>query len=183
VTRILRITAGLVLLAALVLDFRRHAGERSLYRATALLGSALAGSAPGTDPRRLAEAARDLAAEASAALPYDPRPPLVEGASRLALGDSARAEACFRESVERAEKPEALVNLGRALLVRGRHEEARHVFVRAAWLHPVSLATLPTSFREPALERAEAGRARLRSDGELSVPSVPPVTDPGAEPR
>lgn len=182
-TRALRLVAALLLLAALVPDVRRHAGERSLYLATALLGSALTGGAPGTDPRRLAEAARDLAAGASAALPFDPRPPLVEGASRLALGDAPRAEECFRESVERAEKPEALVNLGRALLVRGRSGEARQVFVRAAWLHPASLATLPASFREPALAKAGAERANLRSRGEVSIPSVPPVTDSGTASR
>lgn len=182
-TRALRLPLALLLLAALVPDVRRHAAERSLHRASALLGSALTGSVPGADPRRLATAARDLAAEASDGLPFDPRPPLVEGAARLALGDSARAEACFRESVERAEKPEALVNLGRALLVRGRPEEARQVFLRAAWLHPASLATLPASYREPALAEADAGRTRLRGNGEPAIPSVPPVTDPTTAPR
>ena len=182
-TRALRLAAVLLLLAALVPDVRRHAGERSLYRATALLGSALTGSVPGTDPRRLAEAARDLAAGASAVLPFDPRPPLVEGAARLALGDAPRAEERFRESVERAEKPEALVNLGRALLLRGRPEDARQVFIRAAWLHPASLATLPLAYREPARAKADTERATLLASGRVSVPSVPAVTDPATAPR
>jgi tetratricopeptide (TPR) repeat protein len=184
VTRILRITAALVFLAALVPDLRRHAGERSLYRAAALFGSALTGSAPGSDPRRLAEAARDLAAGASAALRFDPRPSIVEGAARLALGDAPGAEACFRESLQRSEKPEALVNLGRALLVRGRPGEAAAAFVRAAWLHPPAVATLPAAFREDALARARNEGEVLRSGGVARVPAVPPpAAPPGPAPR
>lgn len=181
--RPLRLVAALLLLAAFLPDVRRHAGERSLYRAAALLGSAFSGSIPGADPHRLAVAARDLAAAASAALPWDPRPPIVEGTARLALGDAPGAEARFRASVDRAEKSEALVNLGRALLVKQQRDAARQVFFRAAWLHPASLATLPASFREPALAETRNAEARLRERGELAVPSVPPVTIPGRDDR
>lgn len=173
--------AGILLLAAAFLpDLSRHAAERTLYRASALLSSAFTGNVPGADPRRLAVAAADLAARASHALPFDPRPPLVEGIARLALGDAASAEACSRESIARAEKPEALVNLGRALLVSQRPDAARAVFLRAAWLHPLSVSSLPAAFRQEALAGAEERRGRLRRGESAEIPALP---GPGTSPR
>lgn len=172
-TKVLRLLAILVLAAALVPDLRRHAAERMLYRATALLASGFSGNLPGVDPRRLASASSELAAATARALPFDPRPPLVQGVARLALGDAAGAEECLRASIERAEKPEALLHLGRALLVEGRPEDARAVFRRAAWLHRIALLSLPASFRDEALAEAEELRRRIRKGEPAEIPDVP----------
>ena len=172
-TQTLRLTAVLLLAATLLPDLRHHAAEKALYQATALLSSALSGNVPGADPRRLAAAASDLASRIARTLPFDPRPPLVQGIARLALGDASGAEVCLRDSIARAEKPEALLHLGRALLVGNRPEDAREVFRRAAWLHRIALLSLPGAFREDALAEAEALRGRLQRGERVEIPAVP----------
>ncbi len=172
-TRALRLTAVLLLMAAFLPDLRHHAAERALYQATALLSSALSGNVPGADPRRLAAAASDLTSRVARMLPFDPRPPLVQGVARLALGDASGAQTCLRDSIARAEKPEALLHLGRAMLAGNRHEEAREVFRRAAWLHRIALLSLPVAYREGALAEAEALRGRLQRGERVEIPAVP----------
>lgn len=168
-----------LVLVALWPQVGRYAGERHLRRAVVALLSASALPADAR-PALLAQAVAE-AHQAVRLLPYDHRPWLAAGSSHL-LGRQAEAarQAC-RYALECEERPEILLNLGRAYAVLDRRPEALAAFVRAVWFNPEFLSELPLAARPLVVQRIGKGEGLLRAGhlwGPPPLPGAPPLTGP-----
>jgi tetratricopeptide (TPR) repeat protein len=177
--RLARALAAALIVAGLWPEIWRYAGERHLRRAVVALLQASALPAEAR-PALLAQAI-DEARQALRYRPYDHRPWLASG-SALLLGRQAEAarRACLR-ALECEERPEILLNLGRAYAVLDRRPEALAAFVRAVWFNPEFLAELPAAARPLVRQRIAGGEPLLRAGrlwGPPPLPEAAPLTGP-----
>ncbi len=116
----------------------------------------------------------ELALRTTGQLPGDPRPWVLAGSSCLVTGRPERALEYYREAFATGERAEIDLNLGRAYGLARRPDSARAAYLRAGWINPEILASLPADARDPAL--AEIGRLEeeLRQGRLLAPPPVPP---------
>ncbi len=167
--------AALAALAALVApEFGRYAAERRVGLATAAFRGVLERSG---DARTTSDilGVGQLGLSAAADLPGDPRPWIIGGSAFLVTRQPERALENYREALQTGERAEIDLNLGRAYALAGRREDSRAAFLRAGWVSPEILASLPESTREPLVARvAELSRALV--EGRLSEP--PPLPEP-----
>ncbi len=169
--------AAAMLVVALWPEAWRYVGERHLRRAVvALLGaSAVPAGARGA---LLAEAL----AEAGAAVRYlrhDHRPWLAAGSAYLLGRQAERARVACRSALACEERPEILLNLGRAYAVLDRRPEALAAFVRAVWFNPEFLSELPSAARPLVVRSIRQGEGMLRAGrlwGPPPLPEAAPLT-------
>jgi cytochrome c-type biogenesis protein CcmH/NrfG len=142
--------AGLAALALLVRpELTRYAAERRLGDVTNAFRVLLDRAA---DP----ETGRNLIVVGEAALgvtgdlPGDPRPWILGGSAYLVTGQAQPALDAYREAFATGERAEIDLNLGRAYAMLGRKENAERAFVRAGWVSPEILSSLPDATREKA---------------------------------
>lgn len=173
----MKVLRAAVLVAALALalwpEFPRYAAERRVGFATAAFRSLLArASAPETRTNLLAVG--EMALRATPRLPGDPRPWILGGSAYLVTGEPQRALEYYREALATGERAEIDLNLGRAYALLKRRTSADAAFLRAGWISPEILASLPPAVRDPPL----AEIARLSEElvaGRLSAP--PPLPE------
>jgi cytochrome c-type biogenesis protein CcmH/NrfG len=170
-----RLLAPALLLAALAAlvgpEIPRYRAERRVGFATNAFRAMLDRAG---DP----ETAQNLAAVGATALlaapslPGDPRPWVLAGSSCLVTGRPEKALEFYREAFSTGERSEIDLNLGRAYGMLKREDSARAANLRAGWISPEILASLPAAGKDPAL--AEIGRlAGQLVEGKLSAP--PPL--------
>ena len=159
-------------LAALVLpEFGRYSAERRVGWATNAFRSLLDRAADPETSRNVV-AIGEVALDAAANLPGDPRPWVLAGSSCLVTGRPERALENYRDAFATGERAEIDLNLGRAYGMIHRDDAARAAYVRAGWISPEIVATLPPDVREPIL--LEIGRlSAALSSGRLDAP--PPL--------
>ena len=163
------VLVGLVLLVRPELP--RYAAERSVGFATTAFRSLLDRAGDPETARNVA-AVGELAVRSAGYLPGDPRPWMIAGSSSLVTGRPERALEYYREGFATGERAELDLNLGRAYGMLKRTDAAREAYVRAGWISPEILATLPAQDRDPAA--AEIGRlAGELANGRLDSP--PPL--------
>ncbi len=171
----MRRLAGLVLVAALAAlvapEFARYKAERRVGYATTAFRVLLDRAAdPETAQNILTVGA--LALSATGALPGDPRPWMLVGSSFLVTGQPERAIEFYREAFATGERAEIDLNLGRSYGILRRADAESAAYVRAGWVSPEILATLPGEPRS----KAQAEIARLAAalvEGRLEAP--PPL--------
>jgi tetratricopeptide (TPR) repeat protein len=73
--------------------------------------------------------------------------PIARGTQYLLLGNGSSAVAAYRDALELEPRPETHLNLGRALVMAGRMEEAREQFRIALRLDPNLAPVVPPGLR------------------------------------
>lgn len=172
--RPIAVVALLAALAALAWpEIPRYAAERRVGFATSSLRSLLDRAGDPETARNIA-AVGGIALSAAARLPGDPRPWVLAGSSCLVTGRPEKALEFYREAFSTGERAEIDLNLGRAYGTLRREDSARAAYLRAGWISPEILASLPAAVKDPAL--AEIGRL----SGELSqgLLAAPPPLPP-----
>lgn len=173
--RRIALAAALAALAALAYpEFGRYAAERRVGYATAAFRSVLDGPAEARTASDILGVGQ-LALSAAADLPADPRPWIIGGSAFLVTRQPERALENYREALRTGERAEIDLNLGRAYALAGRPEESQAALLRAGWVSPELLASLPEPTRGPLQVRIAELSRELRQ-GRLSEP--PPLPDP-----
>ena len=118
--------------------------------------------------------ARAAARASAAVLPADPRPVLAAGAIELVAKKPQDALAHYRDAMVLGERAETDLNAGRALAMLDQRPEALAAFVRAGWLSPYIVLSMPTA-AQPLVQQETARLEEKLRAGELSAP--PPLPD------
>ncbi len=170
----LRLLFALGALSALVApELPRYAAERQVGFATAAFRSLLDRA---SEPETGAELLRvgQVALATTANLPGDPRPWMIAGSAFLVTGQPERALETYRDAFATGERTEIDLNLGRAYALAKRRESAEAALLRAGWISPEILASLPPAVKDPLLFRIEQLSQELRA-GRLAAP--PPLPE------
>jgi O-antigen ligase len=170
---VIALVGAVLLIAACVPELARYAGERRL---AAVLGPLEEIAGHGRVVPDAAPMLGEFAATARASIrdPGDTRGIVAAGTAMLVAGKPAAARANYRAALARGERAEIDLNLARAYALDSRRDEAEAALLRAVWVSPALIATLPSAER-PRLESALADlSARLRR-GELAAPPPLPV--------
>lgn len=179
-----RLLAVALLALALWPEFPRYQAEWRLNDANFRIDQALRMSQSAarsdvaeTDRAALRQVAlaETLAAQASAALPGDPRAILTQSIALIMTGRGQQAVALLDAAIDAGERPEFTINLGRARTTLGDEGGANAAYLRTAWASPQAIATLPKAMREELQRQVERLDAQLRA-GQLSAP--PPLDAP-----
>jgi tetratricopeptide (TPR) repeat protein len=174
-SRVLAIAAALAALAALVApEFQRYAAERRVGFATAAFRSLLSRTGDAETASNILRVGQ-LALTAVPTLPGDPRPWIIAGSAYVVTRQPERALENYREAFATGERAEIDLNLGRAYALAGRNDDADAALLRAGWVSPEILASLPAATREPLLARI-AALAQELTGGRLTAP--PPLPEP-----
>ena len=170
--RLLLGAAAIAMLVVLVRpELPRYAAERRVGFATSAFRSLVDRVGDPETARNLAGVG-EFAVQTAASLPGDPRPWMIAGSSCLVTGRPERALEYYREGFATGERAEIDLNLGRVYGMLKRNDAAREAYVRAGWISPEILATLPSDDRDPAAR--EIGRlAGELANGRLDAP--PPL--------
>ena len=164
---------GVAALAVALPEPTRHGAERALYAATSALRLVLQDPSAPPSPAAMAWA-EQAAATAARHLPGDPRPPLVLAVARLHARDAAGARARLHEGFRGGERPELLLEAGRAYMMEGRREEATVALLRAGWASPALLSRLPAEVATLLLAEITRLEADLRAGRLHAPPALPP---------
>ncbi len=175
----MRRVAGLVLVAALVAlvapELSRYRAERRVGYATSAF-RALLDRAGDPETAQNIRAVGALALSSAGALPGDPRPWMLVGSSFLVTGQPERALEFYREAFSTGERSEIDLNLGRVYGLLRRPESERAAYVRAGWVSPDILASLPDAARTRAQAEIERLTVAL-SEGRLDAPPPLPAEE------
>ncbi len=162
---------ALVSLGALLLT--RYSAEWQLARAEQLVDQALRGRvAPSAIAPAMTEAVA-LLEHSARALQQDARRLLAQATALTILGRGREAIELIAPEIARAERPELLVALGRAHASTGNDTAARAAFLRAAWIAPASLSTLPKRLRDELLVRTAEIESELARVPNTAPPPLP----------
>lgn len=169
-----RLALALVILAAMVPEVSRYAAERRLYHASTVLRSVFAKPRAMANPGAAVAWAASVAGDAAGDLPGDWRPLNLAGSALLLSRQPDRALEKYREALALGERPEIDLNVGRAYASLGRNDQATAAFLRAGWVSPGVLASLPPSIG--AALRSELSRLEQElTSGRLAAPpALPP---------
>lgn len=169
------IAAALILAALAAPELPRYAAERRVGLATAAFQELLAGPVDAAAAPRIVSVG-ELALTATGRLPGDPRPWMIGASSYLVTGQPERALELYRDAFATGERAEIDLNLGRAYSRTSRAESASAAFLRAGWISPEILASLPEDARAPLLAEI-ARRSELLERGELREPPPLPADE------
>ena len=171
---LLRVALALLVVGAVVPELSRYVAERRLYRATAVVRSVLLNPRSMPNPGGAVAWAASVAAGVARDLPGDWRPLNLVGTALLVTRQPGAALATYREAARLGERPEIVLNVGRAFASLGRPEEATAAFVRAAWVSPAMLASVPAATRA-AVALALRDLEDKLAEGRLpAAPALPP---------
>ena len=170
-----RVAFLVLILIALVPEYYRYAAERLLYRTSSVVRAAVfARPREATSKTAVLVEAASTARDAARALPGDWRPLTIAGGALLLAGRPDQAIETYRAALALGERPEIVLNMGRAYASSGRIDSARAAYLRAAWISPPVLTGLSKATQDalrPDLEALERQHAR----GELGAPpTLPP---------
>jgi len=154
-------------------ELARYRAERRIGYATAAFRALLDRAADPETAQNLVGVGA-LALQTTASLPGDPRPWMLAGSSFLVTGQPERALEFYREGFSSGERAEIDLNLGRAYGMLHRTDSERASYLRAGWVNPEILASLPA----PAKDAALAEVARLSAELSAGRLSAPPPTAP-----
>jgi hypothetical protein len=172
--RLLRAAAVAVLLAALCWpEFSRYAAERRVgYATTAFRALMDRSSDPETAQNILGVG--QLALTTTGSLPDDPRPWVLAGSSYLVTGQPERALEFYREAFATGERAEIDLNVGRAYAMLRRADSAAAAQLRAGWISPEILESLPPAARDPLIAEIARLSDELRQGRLAAPPPLPP---------
>ncbi len=172
--RLLRAAAVVGILAALVFpEFARYAAERRVGYATTAFRALLDRSSDPETARNIVGVGQ-LALTATGSLPDDPRPWILAGSSFLVTGQPERALEYYREAFSTGERAEIDLNVGRAYGMLHRADSAAAAQLRAGWISPEILESLPPAAKDPLLAEIARLSAQLQQGNLAAPPPLPP---------
>ena len=115
-----------------------------------------------------------LALTATGSLPDDPRPWILAGSSFLVTGQPERALEYYREAFSTGERAEIDLNVGRAYGMLHRADSAAAAQLRAGWISPEILESLPPAAKDPLLAEIARLSAQLQQGNLAAPPPLPP---------
>ena len=116
----------------------------------------------------------ERALQTTGSLPDDPRPWVLAGSSCLLTGQPERALELYREAFATGERAEIDLNLGRAYAMVNRADSAAAAQLRAGWISPEILASLPPAVKDPLLGEIARRSEDLRRGKLSEPPALPP---------
>lgn len=174
--KIVRIVAALGLLAVVVSqEMSRYRAERELRRLTTAAMVAMSGRVAGPTAGALLRGASERLEELGRAMPGDPRPRMYAASAAMLAGAPQRAIELYYSALACGERGETDVNLGLAF-VRMEDSRAEAMFVRAVWLSPALIDSVPETYRERV--RHIIAR-RSAPGGAVEPPALPALPIPG----
>jgi hypothetical protein len=172
--RLLRAVAVIGLLGALAWpEFPRYAAERRVGYATTAFRALLDRSSDPETARNILGVGQ-LALTTTGSLPDDPRPWILAGSSFLVTGQPERALEFYREAFSTGERAEIDLNVGRAYSLLKRPDSAAAAQLRAGWISPEILESLPQGVKEPLLAEIARLSEGLRAGTLTEPPPLPP---------
>jgi tetratricopeptide (TPR) repeat protein len=172
--RLLRAAAVLGLLTALCWpEFARYAAERRVGYATTAFRALLDRSSDPETARNIVGVGQ-LALTTTGSLPDDPRPWVLAGSSFLVTGQPERALEFYREAFATGERAEIDLNVGRAYAMLRRSDSAAAAQLRAGWISPEILESLPPEVKQPLLADIARLSLELRQGRLAAPPPLPP---------
>jgi cytochrome c-type biogenesis protein CcmH/NrfG len=167
--------ASLLALAALALlvrpELTRYSAERRLGDATSAFRELLDRASDPETGRNLLVVG-EAALSTTGALPGDPRPWILGGSAYLVTSQARPALDTYRDAFATGERAEIDLNLGRAYAMLGRRDAAERAFVRAGWVSPEILDSLPQAMKDKAAAEVQRLTRELYA-GRLTEP--PPL--------
>jgi tetratricopeptide (TPR) repeat protein len=115
-----------------------------------------------------------LALTATGSLPDDPRPWVLAGSSFLVTGQPERALEFYREAFSTGERAEIDLNVGRAYAMLQRTDSAAAAQLRAGWISPEILESLPPAAKDPLVAEVARLSEELRQGRLSAPPPLPP---------
>jgi cytochrome c-type biogenesis protein CcmH/NrfG len=175
----MRRVAGVALIAALVAlvapEVARYRAERRVGWATNAFRALLDRAGDPETARNILEVGA-VALSSTGTLPGDPRPWMLVGSSFLVTGRPERALEFYREAFATGERAEIDLNLGRAYGLLRRADAESAAYVRAGWVSPDILASIPEAPRAKAQAEIEKLTIAL-SEGRLDAPPPLPAEE------
>jgi tetratricopeptide (TPR) repeat protein len=171
---LVRLALALIILVALTPELFRYAAERRLYYASTAVRLIFVRRAAIADPSGAFAWAASVAGDAAGSLPGDWRPLNLAGSALLLAGEPDRALERYREALALGERPEIDVNVGRAYASLGRNVQATAAFLRAGWISPGVLTSLPASTRDAVQSELRRLEQDLTSGRLAAPPALPP---------
>ena len=169
------IAFSIALSFTLVPEFGRYRGEHRLYQATAWFRAMLDDNS-GFDRPEIFKATLTSATEATDAITGDSRPLILSGSLFLFAEQPANALAFYRRALALGERPEIDLNIGRAYEMTGDRVSASAAILRAAWINPLIVSSLPENV-QAAVQAAIAQNEELLREGRLLAPPPLPQQD------
>jgi tetratricopeptide (TPR) repeat protein len=169
----LRVILAVPLLVYGFLEIWSYRAEWKIAQANALIEAVLLGRTSAGLAVENAQRAQAAAKAANQLLHHDPRALLAEANALVMLGRGNEAIASLNQRLAYAERPELWVALGRALAAVGDEAGAQAAFLRAAWISPLSIATLPRAARTKFLEVSAQREAEATHTGDYAPPPEP----------
>jgi hypothetical protein len=168
------LVAVTLLLAAAAPELGRYAAERRLALVTGRIQRVALGGRVVPEAAPMLEQLATVASATAAVMPADSRGSIAAGTALLVAGEAAPARVHYRAALARGERAEIDLNLARAYALAGQQAEAEAALLRAAWVSPPLIATLPAKER-PRLEAAVTELVtRLRAGTLTTPPPLPP---------
>ncbi len=165
-----------VLLAAAAPELTRYGAERRLRVLTATAQAVFTQQARVHEPRRVLASLDAAALAVAPALPGESRAWILAGSTRLVAGDAAGALERYGRALTLGERPEIVLNQGRALALReDRHDAARAAFARAVWVSPPLLDVVPPAMRDEVQAVVAAATGALAAGRLDAPPPLPPA--------
>jgi len=165
---------SIVLVAAVIPEFHRYAAERDLYFATALFGSMLHHQIPDASQASAFATAAETASRAADGLPGDSRPLILAGSLRLLARQPAAARVIYMRALAGGERAEIDLNLGRADEMLGNREAASAAILRAAWISPAIVSSLPENIQTLVQAAVKNDEELLHGHRLAAPPPLPP---------
>lgn len=175
--RLSTITISIALIFGILPELGRYRGEHRLYQATALFRAMLDGN-PGSDRIEIFNAAQSSATEAANSLTGDSRPLILAGSLFLFAEQPAKALVFYRRALALGERAEIDLNLGRAYEMAGDRVSASAAILRAAWINPPIVSSLPDDVQAAVQAVLAQNEKLLREDRLAAPPPLPPQDSP-----
>ena len=167
---------SIALLAGVIPEIHRYQAEHDLYFATALFESMLHGQVPEAQREAAFEAAKESASRAADGLPGDSRPLILAGSLRLYAQQPAEARDIYEMALADGERAEIDLNLGRAYEMLRNREAASAAILRAAWVNPPIVESLPENV-SALVHEAVVKDVELLRQGRLAAPPPLPASN------
>jgi hypothetical protein len=164
----------LVLLLGVTPEVRRYAAERRLWQAHAALDLLAKGEPGGPDPKAVHAWVAETAVACSRDLPGDPRPWMLAASARFLDRDPLEALGHLHRAFDDGERADVDFQAGRAFVALHDMGRGQTALVRAAWISPVLLTSLPPAPRAVLEGEVRSIEGRLWA-GRLAAPPPAPV--------
>jgi hypothetical protein len=167
---------SIALMIALMPEAGRFAAEHRLYAATAAFQMVISRDDRIGDRIPILDSVVNSATGAADELHGDARPWILAGSARLLEHRPDQALVFYRKALLLGERAEIDLNLGRAYEMLGNRRAASAAILRAGWVSPAVVSSLPDEIQRLVNSAIDENNRRLRAH-RLSAPPPLPADD------